>query len=80
MSHLTEEQRIKKIIKTFKNRYPRAVALKKDKNLLGQILEALTFQAFSYNGLKVVDWSVTEGDRGIDVTVMDDSFFLDHCC
>jgi len=74
MSHLTEEQRIKKIIKVFKNKYPRAVALKKDKNLIGKILEDLTHQAFSQNGLKVVNWAVSDGDRGIDITVMVDCF------
>lgn len=75
MSNLTEEQRIKKIIKAFKNRYPRAVTLGKDKNLVGEFLEVLTRQAFSYNGLKIVDWASQPGDRGIDATVMCDSFF-----
>lgn len=74
MTNLNEEQRVKQIIKHYKNKYPRAVATKQDKNLIGGFLETLTRQAFSNNGLKVVDWAVGKGDRGIDAKVIVDSF------
>ena len=74
MSNLTEEQRIKEIIQACKNRYPKAVANRKDKNLLGKFLEDLTRQALSHIGLMVYEWPIKEGDRGIDAKVVDDSF------
>ena len=75
MASLNEKQRVKKLIKLYRNRYPKAVANNKDKNLLGEFLETMARQALTNAGMKVVDWAATAGDRGIDATVMRDDFF-----
>jgi len=75
MASLNEKQRVKKLIKLYQNRYPKAVANSKDKNLLGEFLETIARQAITNAGMKVVDCAARAGDRGIDATVMRDDFF-----
>ena len=79
MPYLSEEERVKKLIALFKKRYPRAVALKKDKNLVGKFLEVLVDIALCYSGYLVYKIPGREGDKGIDIKLIDDSFAEPLC-
>ncbi len=74
MTSSDEAYKTNKIIALFRNRYPKAVAASKDKNLIGRFLEGLTTWALANIGLGAHGGAVKEGDRGIDIKVMDESF------
>ena len=74
MIYSNEESQISKLIARFQNLYPKAVSVGKDKNLIGRFLERLATRALVYIGLLDYDGAVKEGDRGIDIKLLDDSF------
>lgn len=74
MTSSNEEFMVNNLIARFRNLYPKAVAAGKDKNLVGRFLEQLTGWAVVYLGLCDYDGAVKQGDRGIDVKIIDDSF------
>jgi hypothetical protein len=74
MTPSSEELQIKRLIARFKKLYPKAQTKGKDKNLVGNFLERLVAWAFIHMGLLDYDGAVKQGERGIDIKVMDDSF------
>lgn len=68
-----EEQTVNAIVGYFKSRYPRAKAIRKENNLVGRFLEALTVQALAGISFWVYEWA-SEGKRGIDAKSYDESY------